>query len=707
MQNNSLLECLSIYTIRYHTPFSVDSLSEGIPIKNGEKTPKLFNPNDYEPIFERVASRAGLEAKLIERKLNEISSLTLPAILILKDNEACILEEINNNEAKVITSDISKSGKWINLNNLKKQYLGFAFLLTKQEDFAEKEKILISKNDKHWFWDTLWLSKSIYVDVLKASLIINLFVLASPLFTMNVYDRVVPNSAIETMWVLAIGVLVVYLFDTMLKFLRTYFLEIAAKKSDVIMSSKIFEQIMNFKMSDAPKSVGSFASNIRDFDSIRSFLTSSTISLIIDLPFAIIFLIVIYYIGGGIVWIPIILITIILIYTMIVKNPLQKSIEATYQASAYKNSILIESLNTLESLKALGATGYAQYKWEEASGDIAKKSIKSKLLSTSITTITAFFIQISTVLTVIYGVYLIADLKLTMGGLIAIIIISSRTISPIGQVASLISSYEQTKTAFVAIDEIMKKQIERPKGKKFIQRNILKGNIEFRDVTFTYPNSDTPALKNVSFEIGAGEKIAILGKMGSGKTSIFNLLMGFYEPEEGTILVDGIDIKQLDPQFIRKNCSFVPQNVVLFAGSLRENIVQKAPYATDEMIINSTKLSGLDTFINSQPKGFDLYVGERGDTLSGGQKRAVAISRAFLLDLPLAIMDEPTDSMDLASERVVTNNLKNILAKKTLLLTTHKNTMLALVNRVIVIDNSKLIFDGKKEDMFRELENGK
>ena len=707
MQNNSLLECLSIYTIRYHTPFSVDSLSEGIPIKNGEKTPELFNPNDYEPIFERVASRAGLEAKLIKRKLEEISSLTLPAILILKNNEACILEEINNNEAKVITSDISKSGKWINLNNLKKQYLGFAFLLTKQEDFAEKEKILISKNDKHWFWDTLWLSKSIYVDVLKASLIINLFVLASPLFTMNVYDRVVPNSAIETMWVLAIGVLVVYLFDTMLKFLRTYFLEIAAKKSDVIMSSKIFEQIMNFKMSDAPKSVGSFASNIRDFDSIRSFLTSSTISLIIDLPFAIIFLIVIYYIGGGIVWIPIILIIIILIYTMIVKNPLQKSIEATYQASAYKNSILIESLNTLESLKALGATGYAQYKWEEASGDIAKKSIKSKLLSTSITTITAFFIQISTVLTVIYGVYLIADLKLTMGGLIAIIIISSRTISPIGQVASLISSYEQTKTAFVAIDEIMKKQIERPKGKKFIQRNILKGNIEFRDVTFTYPNSDTPALKNVSFEIGAGEKIAILGKMGSGKTSIFNLLMGFYEPEEGTILVDGIDIKQLDPQFIRKNCSFVPQNVVLFAGSLRENIVQKAPYATDEMIINSTKLSGLDSFINSQPKGFDLYVGERGDTLSGGQKRAVAISRAFLLDLPLAIMDEPTDSMDLASERVVTNNLKNILAKKTLLLTTHKNTMLALVNRVIVIDNSKLIFDGKKEDMFRELENGK
>ena len=467
------------------------------------------------------------------------------------------------------------------------------------------------------------------------------------------------------------------------------------------MSSKIFEQIMNFKMSDAPKSVGAFASNIRDFDSIRSFLTSSTISLIIDLPFAIIFLVVIYYIGGKIVLIPIVLILIILIYTLSVKGALHRSIEATYQASAFKNSILIESLNTLESLKSLGATGYSQYKWEEASGDIAKKSIKSKLLSTSITTITSFFIQISTVLTVIYGVYLIADLELTMGGLIAIIIISSRTISPIGQVAALISSYEQTKTAYNAIDEIMNKEIERPKGKKFIQRDLLKGNIEFRNVTFSYPDADKPALENVSFKINAGDKVGILGKMGSGKTSIFNLIMGFYEPTTGTILIDGIDIKQLDPQFIRKNCSFVPQNIVLFAGTLRENIVQKAPYSSDEMIIDAARLSGLESFVNNQPKGFDLYVGERGDTLSGGQKRATAISRAFLLDLPLAIMDEPTDSMDMSSENIVKKNLKVNLKNKTLILTTHKNTMLDLVDRVIIIDNSKLVFDGQKNDMFK------
>lgn len=705
-----LLKCLVILTKLHNNPYSAEALTAGLPIEKGFASTELFSiKGDSKSLFSRVAKRAGFASKLAKKELKHISPLVLPCILILKGQSACILEslDIKNNKAKIIHPDIQEGEDWVDIDKLNEEYLGFCFLLKKEFKPQTNREHRLNNGKDHWFWGTLKRSRKIYSDVIIASLVINLFVLASPLFTMNVYDRVIPNSATDTLWVLALGVLVVFTIDFLLKFTRSYFLEVAGKKSDIIMSSMIFEKVMNLTMSSRPNSVGSFASNLRDFESVRNFLTSSTIAAIIDLPFAIIFLLTIHFIAGPLAFVPMISMCIILIYTFIIKNPLQRSIESTYMAAGAKNGILIESLNALETLKTLSAGGHAQWKWEEAQGEVANKGFKSKVLSSSISTVTAYLIQINTVIVVIAGVYMIKDMELTMGGLIASVILSTRAISPMAQVASLISSYEQTKTAYKAIDDIMKLPVERPDGKKFIRREKFKGKIEFKNVTFAYPGAEYNALENVSFKIEAGEKVGILGRNGSGKTTIEKLILGLYKPTEGSVLIDGVDINQIDPVDLRKNIAYIPQDVLLLNGTVRENIVYKAPYVDDETILKAIKVGGVDEFIDSNPLGADLPVQERGDGLSGGQRQSIAISRAFLIDSPIVLLDEPTNSLDNSTENKIRGLLKENIKDKTAILVTHKVLLLDLVDRLIVMNDARLVLDGKKENVLAKLNGAK
>lgn len=406
---------------------------------------------------------------------------------------------------------------------------------------------------------------------------------------MNVYDRVVPNNAIATLWVLAIGIFVVHVLDMLMKLTRSYFLENAAKKSDIIMSSMIFEKVMDMKMEQKPRSIGSFASNLRDFDSIRSFLTSSTLVTLVDMPFTFIFLFVIYIVAGNIVFVPISVMIIVLIYLLLVKGPLQKSTNETHEASSNKNSVLIESLVNMETIKTMGASGHAQWKWEEATGEIAGKGLKAKILSASIPTVSSFFIQLNSIAIILFGVYAITEKEMTMGALIAAVMLSSRAISPIGQVVSLASNFENTKTAYSALQDIMSMPVERPEGKQFVKRPSFQGNIEFKNVTFKYPDEEKAALENVSFKIKHGEKVAFIGKIGSGKTTVEKLMLGLYEPTEGSILIDGIDIKQVDPADLRKNIGYVSQDISLFQGSVKDNIIYKSPSADDVSLISLTE----------------------------------------------------------------------------------------------------------------------
>jgi ATP-binding cassette subfamily C protein LapB len=708
LRMDALLDCLVLFTKLYHKPYSAEALTAGLPIEPGQDAPELFSINNAKGLFSRAAERAGLKSSLVKRPISQISPLQLPMIVLLSNQGACILDRFSEDKSqvKIIMPAEEAIEQWVDTELLEDEYIGYGFMVKKAFEYSDESSRTLHINQKHWFWSTIKLSAGIYKDVLYASLLINLFVLASPLFTMNVYDRVVPNNAIETLWVFAIGVVIIYSIDTFLKFTRTYLLESAAKKSDVIMSSIIFEKVLDLKLAHHPASVGSFASNLKDFDSIRSFLTNATMAAIIDLPFAVIFLAVIWYIGGNLVLIPMVTMGLILAYAFLIKTPLKKSIESTHEASAKKSSILIETLNNIETLKTLGTTSLAQWKWEESTGEIATKSLKSRLLSASIPTVTQFLIQLNTVMVIVYGVYLIQEFELSMGGLIAIVILTSRTLAPMGQVAALMTNYEDTKTSYETLNEIISKPSERPSGKKFVQQPKFTGHIEFADVTFTYPGNDVPSIRNVSFVIEPGEHVAIIGRIGSGKSTIHKLLLGLYEPDSGQILIDGIDIKQIDPADLRKHMGYVSQDVMLFRGTVKDNIIYRASHASDAAMIRAAHISGTDEFIKKHPKGYEMPIGERGQGLSGGQKQSIGIARAFLLDTPIMLMDEPTNAMDQITESKLLDKLSFNLDGITSLFVTQKMTLLQIVERVIVMNEGRVFIDAPKEDALKKLQGG-
>ncbi len=709
IRSEILLQTLSLFASRYAKAVTMEKLTAGLPLPPVADSPDLLTFSQANTLFSRAAHRAGFKTTLVERDIEAILELHLPMILLLAHGQSCILEAFNEDrsQVKVIYPGDKPLEEWVEIDALSQEYLGYAFLL--KEDIRRDEKTTFSQQQhkKHWFWDTLKLSLPIYRDVLLASLLVNLFVLASPLFTMSVYDRVIPNNATETLMVFAAGVITVYILDGFLKFFRTRMLEIAAKKSDVVMSSIIFEKVLDLKIAMHPKSVGSFASNIRDFDAIRSFLTNATMSVLIDMPFAVIFLLVIYYIGGMIVIIPIVMMLLILIYALIIKKPLEKSIESTHEASARKNGILIESLHNIETIKTQGMSGQVQWQWEESVGEIAQKSLYSRLLSASVPTITGLLVQLNTVLIVIYGVFMIKDLELTMGGLIGIVILASRTVAPMGQVAALLTNYSDAKTAYDVINTITTQPMERLSDQHFIERESFKGKIEFKNVTFSYPETEVPALKEVSFVINPGEHIGIIGRIGSGKSTIEKLILKLYDPDEGSILIDDVDISQIDPERLRKFIGYVSQDIVLFRGTVKENILHRSPVASDEKMLEVSRLSGVDEFVRRHPMGYNMPIGERGQGVSGGQRQSIGIARALISDAPVMLLDEPTNALDQQSESQLMGHFAKAFSGKTLILVTQKLSLLATTPRVIVMHEGKVFLDGKRDEVIKVLKGKK
>jgi ATP-binding cassette subfamily C protein LapB len=703
-----LLECIAIFTKRYGRPVSIEALIAGLPVKKGAAGPELFAIDSSKGLFSRVAQRAGFASRLTKRPLKDIPALLLPCILVLKDRKACILEEIDHDrgKAKIILPEVGEGQEWIPLHKLNEQYLGFAFLLKreyKKSEFEDKQQGSVRKG--HWFWGTLTRSLGIYGSVILASVMVNLFVLATPMFTMNVYDRVIPNNAQETLWVLAIGVAIIYLFDTTLRFIRNHLLEIAGKKSDIIMSSIIYEQVMNLKMDQWPKSVGAFANRLSQFESVRSFLTASTILALVDLPFSMLFLFVIAYISPPVVLVPIIAVLLLLTHAVLLIKPLRESVEKVFAASAQKHSMLVESLSSVKTIKTLGAAQNQQWNWEEATGDIATHSLESRKLSSSIAVVTNLLVQLNMVCIVIVGFYQVIQLELTMGGLIACVILGSRSIAPVSQLASLIINYQQTKTAYDSLNQLMNLDVERPEGKRFVRRPLFEGDIYFKNVSFKYPEAETDALAGFTLKLNPGEHVGIIGRVGSGKTTLNSLVMGLYPVTGGSLTIDNIDINQIDPADLRRSIAYLSQDVELMQGTIRDNIVLKDPQADDEQIIKASHIAGVDLFVNLLPKGFDTIIGERGLLLSGGQRQCIALARTLLLEEPIIILDEPTNSMDNTTESIIRKRLYEHTRDKTLIMTTHKTAMLDLVERLVVIDNGRVLMDGPKEQVIEKLKD--
>jgi ATP-binding cassette subfamily C protein LapB len=698
-EDDSLLQSLLLLA-RYHgLSASAESLTRVCRLRV-----KHCGPD----VLVRAAQRAGLNARLRAIPLADLPAGVLPTVLLLKDERACLLLEINaSGMATVIYPDLVDGEVQVPVTELEAAYNGYALLARPRFRFDERVSDGDFRREGHWFWSALRENTPVYRDVLLAALFINVFALAVPLFTMNVYDRVVPNAAFETLWMLASGVFIVLAADLLLKSLRGYFLDLASRRVDVSLSSRIMEQALGMRLEHKPASVGSFAVNLRSFETLRDFITSATITTVVDLPFAIIFFAVIAWIAWPLL-VPLVLgVLAIVAWSLAMRPRLIKMTETTYQAGALRNATLIESLTGMETLKAIGAESVMQRKWEESTRFLASVGVRLRATQLSVTQVTGFIQQLITVMVIVTGVYLISDGQLTMGGLIAATMLAGRSVAPFGMLAGLITQAHNARIAMTSLDGLFDTPVEHREEGAFVSRDSFNGAIRFKGVSFAYPGSELAALANVSISIKPGERVAILGRVGSGKSTITRLGMGLFQPTDGQVLIDGIDMRQLEPREFRRAVGYMPQEITLFHGTLRENLTLAHRGITDEALIAAASRAGLTEFINQHPSGFDMPISERGESLSGGQRRAIGLARALVHEPQILILDEPTGSMDHSTEQTVIETLSHFVEGRTLLVVTHRNSILKLVDRIIVMDAGKVVADGPRDAVVSALQQGR
>lgn len=700
LHHDPLLDCLVELTRIHGRPSTHAALVAGLPMREGGLTPSLFS---------RAAARAGFSSKVVRRPLDKIDPALLPVILLLKNNEACLLLRWDEDEltARCLFPDTAQGAVAMPREELAARYAGVAIFSRPHFRFDQRTPSVTERPQRHWFWGALLDQVPIFKDVLAAALLINLFALAMPLFTMNVYDRVVPNFAVETLWVFAGGVLLVLILDYVIRLMRGHFVDLASARIDLKLSSLIMERVLGMRLSQRPASVGAFASNLRSFETVRDFFASATVTALIDLPFAILFLLVLAWISWPLVFLPLVGIVIVVVYSYIVQHKMHTLSETTFRASALRNATMVESLTALETIKAHGAESQMQEKWEKATAFLARVSGQLRLLSASSMNGAASLQQFVNLTVIVAGVYLIHERMLTMGGLIAATMLTGRAMAPLGQVVGLLLQFQNAKTALTALEQIMATPGERTDQSAFVHRPEIQGEIEFRDVHFSYPGRQEEVLRGVSLRITPGERVVVIGRVGSGKSTLQKLILGLYAPTKGAVLLDGVDLRQLDPADLRRNVGYVEQESLLFYGSLRDNITIRAPYADDTAVVATAELAGLTDFINSHPEGFEMPISERGESLSGGQRQAIAIARAILLDPPVLLLDEPTSAMDHTSEVQFKERIRRFAEHKTVIVVTHRASLMDLADRIIVMDQGRIVADGPRETVVAALQSGR
>ena len=695
-----LFEAL-LYICEFHQhPVSPAALISGLPLTDNMLTPAVFN---------RAAERAKLASTILQRPLQQLNAALLPAIITLHDNKACIVHQIDHNtkQAAISYPELPNSVITVSLEQLNADYAGSVFYVRPKTDAEQKTNHFKLPAHLHWFWGVIQQNRALYRDVLLAAILINLFALSMPMFVMNVYDRVVPNLATHTLWVLASGITLVLLADLVLKLLRHHFVDLAASKTDVMMSSAIMDKVLSMKLKNRPQSTGAFASIVQSFEAVRSFIGSLTIVALADLPFVLLYCVVIAIISPPLL-LPIIAGALIsLVYAYFAQRKLKFLSDESARSAAERNSTLIEAIGSLETAKSSNVKTNIQYKWEQLSLSCAHNSAKMRAVSASVSNFTAFIQQLVGVAVIITGVYLLIDGNLTQGSLIAVFLLSSRALAPVSQAAGLLAQFHYASSAYDNLDILMQYPSEQDASQNTISKPLLQGKIEFKRVSFSYQDDDLPSLNNVSFCIEPGEHVAILGRNGSGKSTLEKLILGLHEPTEGQVLLDDIDISQLDVHQVRNNIGYVPQDISLFSGTLRHNIELASPPKSAEHFLNICNISGLSQLLNQHPAGFEMQVGERGQNLSGGQKQIVSIARALYNDPPILLLDEPTAALDHSSEEAFRKHLGSYAQGKTMLLITHRSPLLSLANRIIVIDNGKIIADGPKDTVMEALRQGR
>jgi ATP-binding cassette subfamily C protein LapB len=699
---DELLECL-LWLARHHDrPAASATALAGLPLdEQGRLTPETFA---------RAAVRLGLHATTVKLPIEQLDATGGPLVLYCKDLQAFVFLGWSDDGqfATLVGAELSGVEVQFPREQLTERYTGYAVRVQPEFWFAERSASAARPQaEKHWFWGALSRQVSSYREVAFAALLINAFALAMPLFTMNVYDRVVPNRAMETLWMLALGIAMVLGFDFALRTARARLLDIASRRVDTHLSAYIMERVLGTRLEHRPASVGSFADNLRSFESVRDFVTSATFTAVVDLPFSMLFLLAMAWISPWMVLPVLAGVAVAVLLAFPIQARMRELSQSMHHGSAQRNAALIEGLASLETIKALAAEGWLQRRWEQAVGFLADTGIRLRALGTRAVNTVAWTQQMVSVVLVVLGVHLIAANDLTMGGLIACTMLAGRAMSPLGQLAALITQFHNARSALGSLDGVVSKPQERPVGQRFIDRGALKGAIEFRNVAFRYPGQQSDALQAATFRIEAGEKVAVLGRTGSGKSTILRLAMGLYQPTDGTVLVDGIDLRQLDPAQMRRQVGYVPQESVLLRGSLRDNIVLGADTVSDAQVIEAATIADLIEYVNRHPRGFDLPVGERGEGLSGGQRKAVVLARAVVGNRPILLMDEPTDAMDHTTEERVRQSLGVFLSGRTAVIVTHRTALLELVDKVIVVDQGRIVAAGPREQVLGALRAGR
>ena len=670
---------------------------------------KKLNVN-YHSLTEVLRSH-GFENTLSKRSLEDIPSLAVPVLAILHNEEAAVITKIEGagKDRKYHIRQVDGLEQELDHAQLSVLYLGYCWFIKPKMVSDNRSELPEYHLPKAWFWKVIWRFRGYYYQVILATIIINFLALVSSLYVMNVYDRVIPNQAYETLWVLSIGVVLAILFEFAAKMIRGHLTDIAGKKADLIISSALFRRVMALRLADRPASSGSYANNLREFESVRDFMTSASLLTLVDLPFLLLFITVIGIVGGKLALVPLVIIPIVVIVGLLVQRPLSRYINESMKESSQRSGLAVEAIEGIETLKTNNATSWAQQRCDEYTAKTSASSIKVKDTSNLMVNFAVAMQQLNTVFLVLVGTYLIhaenTAERITMGALIASVILSGRALAPLAQIAGLATRFQQAKLALQGVNDIVSRPIERSPERKYITLDNVQGAITFENVSFKYQQDSSSAVSDLRITIRPGEKVGILGRIGSGKSTMLKLASGLYDTEKGNVTLDGVDMRQLDPNFLRNQVVLLSQAPRLFLGTLRENmdLARTDGYSTDQDLLVALKRFGLDKIIRNHPRGLDMPLGEDGLGLSGGQKQIIALARMTLRDPRVVLLDEPTTSLDQATERIALNAIAQWGRDRTMLLVTHRPQVLQIVNRIIVMDNGKVVMDGPRDLVLQNL----
>ncbi len=699
--NDPLLNALDFFGQLYGTTVNPASAVDGLPLENGKLTPELFS---------RAAGRAGLEAKLVKRTFRQLNDVLLPAILLTKSGAPCVMVSREGKDCEVLVLDGSGRTEKVERSAVARDYSGYvilvklAFDFEKRADFSDQDE----RRSQNWFWGTLWRFRSLYAKVAFATIFINIFAVTSSVFVMTVYDRVIPNKAMETLYVLAIGAAIAYSCDFLIKMLRTFFLDRAGHRADLIMSGYLYENIMGMKYASRPASAGALGAQARSYEGLREFFASATITTLVDLPFVFVFAAVVYKLGG-IVALPMLVgMVIALVVGFVMQWPIYNAAKKGYQAGNQRQAQNVETINALETIKTVGAESTLAKKMQAAVYESARADSRSKMLSQGTVNFTAFMTHMVSIAVVIVAVFQVNEGNMSMGAMIACVLLAGRGMAPVGQFANLLVRLQQSRLSLKGLQDLMKKPVDRARDSLGLDLGVFTPSIKVDKACFSFPLSEDQnldVLQEVSLEVQGGDRVGILGKIGSGKSTLIRMMLGLYEPNSGSVEISGVDIRQLNPSQYRRKIGYVSQDAGLMYGTLRYNLTLGAPWVGEEGVWLAIQRAGLEELVQAHPAGIDIPISEGGASLSGGQRQLVALARALIEEPDILIFDEPTSAMDPGSERMFRERVAAYLAEdasRILIMATHKSTMLDLVDRLVVIDGGKKINDGPKNKVLRK-----